>query len=118
MVGFIRRFYVIEDLQASKYNLKEFSELDTAYSYYDNLPETKMKALGVESKCGALDFIQCVEGKNKLTKDYEKLARWKNSKEIKSVVEELKKKLCESLVQYALLNCNSASELREMELEP
>ena len=88
---FIKDFYVIEDLQASKYKMHEFDSLDEAIECYEYLPRSDMKALGINNtKGGALDFLHCVDETNKILDDFKKVESWSNEKCISEAVKAIK----------------------------
>lgn len=116
---FIRGYYVIEDLNASGLVKHDFKELDVALENYIMLSEDKLKALGIESTTGALDFIQCQNGVDKFIKDYTTLQNWSSSEEIVNAAKTIKERLCELQVLRAITMCDSVHDLQSklMDLE-
>lgn len=79
---FIKQFYVVEDLQVKgPLSIQRFEDMDTALKAYFALPNEKMKAFGIENSNplpGSLDFIQCINGIDRIVVDYLGVEGWKN----------------------------------------
>lgn len=79
---FIKQFYVVENLQVKDpLSIQRFEDMDTALKAYFALPNEKMKAFGIENSNplpGSLDFIQCINGIDRIVVDYLGVEGWKN----------------------------------------
>lgn len=79
---FIKQFYVVEDLEIKgPLSIQRFEDMDTALNAYFALPNEKMKAFGIENSNplpGSLDFIQCINGIDRIVVDYLRVEGWKN----------------------------------------
>ena len=79
---FVKRFYVVENLQAAPLKIERFGNLDDAMSQYQALPNNYMKALGVEKNPdhlpGSLDVLQCRNGIDTIVEDYKTVPGWDN----------------------------------------
>ena len=94
---FLDRYYVVEDLQVrGQLEPVHYDTLDDALKAYQELPSDKVKALGVyktpNPMPGCFDFIQCVDGKDKLITDYQSTPDWQNP-EVEALVAEIQKYL-------------------------
>ena len=104
--GFIDHYYVVDDLRAAPLKVTEYKDRDEALSAYFDLPTDKLKAFGLMNTNklpGSLDFIQCIDGKDKLIEDYARadVPSWRNP-EIDELVSYLKQQLDErTTVQQA-----------------
>ena len=97
--GFIDHYYVVDDLRAAPLNVTEYKDRDEALSAYFDLPTDKLKAFGLMNTNklpGSLDFIQCIDGKDKFIEDYARadVPSWRNP-EIDELVSYLKQQLDE-----------------------
>ena len=97
--AFIDHYYVVDDLRAAPLRVTEYQDRDEALSAYFDLPTDKLKAFGLMNTNelpGSLDFIQCIDGKDKLIEDYarEDVPSWRNP-EIEELVAYLKQQLDE-----------------------
>lgn len=79
---FIKQFYVVEDLQVKgPLSVQWFEDMDTALKTYFALPNEKRKAFGIKKNDpmpGMLDFIQCMDGIDRIVADYLGVEGWKN----------------------------------------
>ena len=79
---FIDHFYVVEDLEVhGRLAIKEYSNVDEALAAYFQLPNNKLKALGIQNTNplpGSLDFIHCVNGIDTAIMDYSFVEVWNN----------------------------------------
>lgn len=104
--GFIDHYYVVDDLRAAPLKVTEYKDRDEALSAYFDLPTDKLKAFGLMNTNklpGSLDFIQCIDGKDKFIEDYARadVPSWRNP-EIDELVSYLKQQLDErTTVQQA-----------------
>ncbi len=94
---FLDRYYVVEDLQVrGQLEPTHYETLDDALKAYQKLPIDKVKALGVYKTAnpmpGCFDFIQCIDGKDKLITDYQGTPDWQNP-EVEALVAEIQKYL-------------------------
>ena len=97
--GFIDHYYVVDDLRAAPLKVTEYKDRDEALSAYFDLPTDKLKAFGLMNTNklpGSLDFIQCIDGKDKFIEDYARadVPSWRNP-EIDELVSYLKQQLDE-----------------------
>lgn len=97
--GFIDHYYVVDDLRAAPLKVTEYKDRDEALSAYFDLPTDKLKAFGLMNTNelpGSLDFIQCIDGRDKLIEDYARadVPFWRNP-EIEELVAYLKQQLDE-----------------------
>ena len=97
--GFIDHYYVVDDLRAAPLKVTEYKDRDEALSAYFALPTDKLKAFGLMNTNklpGSLDFIQCIDGKDKFIEDYARadVPSWRNP-EIDELVSYLKQQLNE-----------------------
>ena len=95
--GFIDHYYVVDDLRAAPLKVTEYTDRDEALSAYFDLPTDKLKAFGLMNTNklpGSLDFIQCIDGKDKFIEDYARadVPSWRNP-EIDELVSYLKQQL-------------------------
>lgn len=104
--GFIDHYYVVDDLRAAPLKVTEYKDRDEALSAYFALSTDKLKAFGLMNTNklpGSLDFIQCIDGKDKFIEDYARadVPSWRNP-EIDELVSYLKQQLGErTTVQQA-----------------
>lgn len=109
--AFIDRYYVVDNLQKQgALDIQHYEKLDAALSAYFQIPNHKVKALGVVNSNplpGSLDFIQCKNGIDTLIEDYQKVEGW-NLPEIDGLVEELEYRLAmhDTVVSYHLENAD------------
>lgn len=79
---FVQQFYVVTDLQTNPMQIEKFGDLDDAMSYYQQVPNFHLKALGVEKTPdplpGSLDIVQCKNGIDTIVEDYKKVPGWDN----------------------------------------
>lgn len=98
--SFIAHYYVVEDIQArGPLSVQNYSDLNDALAAYAALPSDKMKALGIQNTNdlpGSLDIVQCKDGIDTLTNDWEKVAGWDNP-EVQAAVEQITKGLEENI---------------------
>lgn len=105
-ISFIDHYYVVDDLRAAPLKVTEYKDRDEALSAYFALPTDKLKAFGLMNTNklpGSLDFIQCIDGKDKFIEDYARadVPSWRNP-EIDELVSYLKQQLDErTTVQQA-----------------
>ena len=97
--GFIDHYYVVDDLKAAPLKVTEYKDRDEALSAYFALSTDKLKAFGLMNTNklpGSLDFIQCIDGKDKFIEDYARadVPSWRNP-EIDELVSYLKQQLDE-----------------------
>lgn len=97
--AFIDHYYVVDDLRAAPLKVTEYQDRDEALSAYFDLPTDKLKAFGLMNTNelpGSLDFIQCIDGKDKFIEDYARadVPSWRNP-EIDELVAYLKQQLDE-----------------------
>ena len=98
-ISFIDHYYVVDDLRAAPLKVTEYKDRDEALSVYFDLPTDKLKAFGLMNTNklpGSLDFIQCIDGKDKFIEDYARadVPSWRNP-EIDELVSYLKQQLDE-----------------------
>lgn len=98
-ISFIDHYYVVDDLRAAPLKVTEYKDRDEALSAYFDLPTDKIKAFGLMNTNklpGSLDFIQCIDGKDKFIEDYARadVPSWRNP-EIDELVSYLKQQLDE-----------------------
>ncbi len=98
-ISFIDHYYVVDDLRAAPLKVTEYKDRDEALSAYFDLPTDKLKAFGLMNTNklpGSLDFIQCIDGKDKFIEDYARadVPSWRNP-EIDELVSYLKQQLDE-----------------------
>jgi len=119
--SFIKNFYVIKDLNASPMELHNLDNIGEAIKEYEALPndKDKIKALGIESRTGALDFVHCINGQDKLVQDYMQFDKWKNNIEVYNVVQNIKfhfaTKAAENILEVTQKNDAMGMEI-EMEV--
>lgn len=93
---FIDHFYVVEDLEVhGQLAIKEYSSCEEALAAYFALPNTQLKALGIQNTNplpGSLDFIHCVNGIDTAIMDYSFIEGW-NNPEIQEVQAEMENAL-------------------------
>lgn len=93
---FIDHFYVVEDLELhGQLAIREYSSCEEALAAYFALPNTKLKALGIQNTNplpGSLDFIHCVNGIDTAIMDYSFVEVW-NNPEIQEVQAEIENAL-------------------------
>ena len=93
---FIDHFYVVEDLELhGQLAIREYSSCEEALAAYFALPNTKLKALGIQNTNplpGSLDFIHCVNGIDTAIMDYSFVEVW-NNPEIQEVQTEIENAL-------------------------
>lgn len=93
---FIDHFYVVEDLEVhGQLAIKEYSSCEKALAAYFALPNTQLKALGIQNTNplpGSLDFIHCVNGIDTAIMDYSFIEVW-NNPEIQGVQAEIENAL-------------------------
>lgn len=93
---FIDHFYVVEDLELhGQQAIREYSSCEEALAAYFALPNTKLKALGIQNTNplpGSLDFIHCVNGIDTAIMDYSFVEVW-NNPEIQEVQAEIENAL-------------------------
>ena len=105
-ISFIDHYYVVDDLRAAPLKVTEYKDRDEALSAYFALSTDKLKAFGLMNTNklpGSLDFIQCIDGKDKFIEDYARadVPSWRNP-EIDELVSYLKQQLDErTTVQQA-----------------
>ncbi len=89
---YIAHYYVINDLQkAGALDIREYGEMNEALAVYFSLPNDKRKALGIQNSRpmpGSLDFIQCINGIDRMIFDYQSVEGW-NNPEITAAVEKI-----------------------------
>ena len=89
--SFIAHYYVVEDIQNhGPLNIRRFENLNEALVAYGTLPSDKMKSLGIENTNplpGSLDIIQCKDGADTLTNDWQKVVGWNNPEVVAAVAE-------------------------------
>ena len=113
--SFIDHFYVAEDLKVQgALTLHEYATFEEAFQAYQQLPTTQTKALGIQKQPnplpGILDIIQCLDGKDTVIRDYQKVPEWQNE-EILSVVQRAEQALKElqppvEAVNYRIMDDN------------
>lgn len=95
-VPFIRRYYVVEDLQKQgALEVEYYEDFNEALQDYYSIENHKRKAFGVENSDplpGSLDFIQCKNGIDGLISDYLSVEGWDNP-EVNSLVDTIKESL-------------------------
>ena len=89
---FIAHYYVVEDIQVrGPLAVQNHSDLTQALAAYAALPSNKMKALGIQNTNplpGSLDIVQCKDGEDTLTNDWEKVEGW-NNPEVEAAVQQI-----------------------------
>lgn len=115
--SFIKSFYVIEDLNASPVKINNIDNIGEAIKEYESLPNDKIKALGIESRTGALDFVQCINGQDKLVQDYKKLGNWNDSVEIFNAAKNIQFHFAKKAAEKVYEATQSNIQINEMELE-
>lgn len=87
--SFIAHYYVVEDLQVrGPLATQTFPDLNQALAAYAALPSDKMKALGIQNTNdlpGSLDIVQCRDGADTFTNDWEKIEGWNNPEVLNAV---------------------------------
>ena len=102
-VPFIDSFYVIEDLQVrGLLNQTKYQTLDAALNAYRAFSSNKMKALGAFTTPNpmpeCLDFLKCIEGKDRLILDYTNVEEWQNT-EVESIVQEIQNRIAPEVLK-------------------
>lgn len=119
--SFIHHFYVVEDLQVQgPLNPVEYENLDDALVAYHSLPSDKIKALGAYKTPnplpGCLDFVQCIDGRDKLILDYTNIAEWQNA-EVESIIQKIRTSIApqisENLLSDEIAEDSIAETVRE-----
>ena len=76
---FLTGFYVVDNLNNPTDSVKKYDSFEDALEAYDRLPMHCRKALGAENVyMGSLDLIQCVNGADRLCRDYKRQKHWQN----------------------------------------
>lgn len=98
--SYIAHYYVVEDLEVrGPLATQPYPGLTEALAAYAALPSDKMKALGIQNTNalpGSLDIVQCKDGIDTLTNDWEKVAGW-NNPEVQAAVQQITRVLEENM---------------------